>query len=226
MATIASKSRDYSSTADVVRFSADENSGLKTIRRRERKTQRTRRFLAEAAIGLFWEKGFAATNVDEIVAAADYSTSTFFRLFRDKEEVVFYDFDDRLEELKAVFSSPHQGGAWSLIRSVFLDFARDWDAAGEIDRQRALLFHREPLLKARYMAKNNQWEEVIATLIDAELQDQPEKALISSLIAGTAVSAFRAAWQYQLTSPGLLKLEDCVQSAFDQLENLDLFFKT
>lgn len=66
---------------------------------RERKKAQTRLDLARAAVRLFQQKGFDACTVDDIVDAADYSRSTFFRYFGSKEDVVFGDLPDRLGQL-------------------------------------------------------------------------------------------------------------------------------
>lgn len=59
----------------------------RTLPLRERKRLRTRRVLADTALRLFTEKGFAATTVEELVDAAEVSRSTFFRAFPTKEAV-------------------------------------------------------------------------------------------------------------------------------------------
>ena len=51
---------------------------------------------------MFVEKGYDATTVEEIAAAAGVSHMTFFRYFPRKEEVVEYDeYDPLLEDLIA-----------------------------------------------------------------------------------------------------------------------------
>ncbi|MYS79035.1 TetR/AcrR family transcriptional regulator [Embleya scabrispora] len=66
---------------------------------RERKKERTREALVDAAQELFLRKGYDATTIDEIVAAVEVSRRTFFRYFAGKEEVALA----RAMEFEALF---------------------------------------------------------------------------------------------------------------------------
>src|SRR5215207_6109076 len=57
---------------------------------REPRRLRTRRTIQAQALRLFADKGFQATTIEEIAAAAEMAPRTFFRYFPTKEEVVFW----------------------------------------------------------------------------------------------------------------------------------------
>jgi AcrR family transcriptional regulator len=61
---------------------------------RERKKQRTRSTLIDAAVGLCDKQGFDNTTVDQIAAVADVSPRTFSRYFATKDAVILALIDD------------------------------------------------------------------------------------------------------------------------------------
>jgi AcrR family transcriptional regulator len=71
----------------------------------ERRQRRVRRELATTAMEMFFQKGYDATTVEEIVDAVEISPSTFYRHFPNKCDVVvefsrlrMRDFADALDE--------------------------------------------------------------------------------------------------------------------------------
>ncbi|WP_245717174.1 TetR/AcrR family transcriptional regulator [Nocardia jejuensis] len=63
---------------------------------RDRKRERTRRALLEAAVEQFESRGYEATTVADIAAAAEVGTRTFFNYFASKEELLFPEPDERV----------------------------------------------------------------------------------------------------------------------------------
>src|SRR5919107_838806 len=56
---------------------------------RARKMARTRAAVEEAAMGLFLDRGYAATTIDDIAAAVEVSPRTVLRYFGSKEDILF-----------------------------------------------------------------------------------------------------------------------------------------
>jgi AcrR family transcriptional regulator len=65
---------------------------------RERKKRETRARIADAALGLFKERGFDQTTVADVAAAADVSVKTVFNYFPAKEDL-FFDRADEIEQI-------------------------------------------------------------------------------------------------------------------------------
>jgi AcrR family transcriptional regulator len=184
---------------------------------RDRRRLRTRRELAETAVRLFETRGFAATTVEDIAAAADYSPSTFFRLFPRKEDPVFFDMPERLDELSGDLG-PSPG--WPQLRAALIEHARTWEVEDpEFAAARVRLFHSEPALTSRYLDYCRQYEEWLAGLISARSGGPPSE-VEARLTAACIVAALRAAFHAQASTstPGTPSVAAYLEQALDTLE--------
>ena len=91
---------------------------------RERKKLETRRALMLAALELFTDRGYENVTVDEIAAAANVSTRTFFRYFEQKADAIFEQ-QPVLEALEA--STDVLSTAEAEIRRYAEGFQTDFD---------------------------------------------------------------------------------------------------
>ena len=64
---------------------------------REMKMERTRELIGEVAFTLFRDKGFAATTVEEIAAAAEVGARTVYRHYPTKEMLALSGFAEVFE---------------------------------------------------------------------------------------------------------------------------------
>ncbi|MEU6781781.1 TetR family transcriptional regulator [Nonomuraea angiospora] len=72
--------------------------------RRERKKRQTRQLLVGTALRLFAEQGYEQTTVAQIAAAADVATKTFFNYFPTKEDVLFAEVLEYMEQVAVVIA--------------------------------------------------------------------------------------------------------------------------
>jgi AcrR family transcriptional regulator len=189
---------------------------------RERRRLRTRRGLAAAAVRLFEERGFAATTVEEIADAADYSASTFFRAFERKEDAVFFDMPERLHALRAEFDADAAPPSWAQLRAALLHHAQTWEEDDpEFAAARVRLFHREPALSSRYFEYCQEYEVWVAGLVAGRRDADARSDVVVQLAAGCVVAALRAAFSVQAVASGAAGGRSVVahlEHAFDALE--------
>jgi AcrR family transcriptional regulator len=156
---------------------------------RERKKQRTREQIIEAAMGLFAERGYHATTIADIAEAADVSPRTFFSYFPSKEAVVFHTVDRDLASLANALSDrlPGETAFDALRRWIDAQFD-EW--AGE--EEQALL--RKRLCREDEGLANFQggvmarMHELLLGAIGDDLGEPPD-ALRPRLVAAAAVAA-------------------------------------
>ena len=128
---------------------------------REKKKQRTREALDAAALDLFEQKGYAATTVEEIAAAANISPRTLFRYFPAKQDLVFGSANDDVQELLRLLAArPPDECALLALRNALLEFARVIDDDEHARRWRVIAATAELRLKST--ALGTEWAQALA----------------------------------------------------------------
>lgn len=138
---------------------------------RERRRRELIRTIAEAAVGLFEDKGFSATTIDDIAEAAGISRTTFFRYCATKEAAVLVD-DAGLEaELIAVAESADADAALARLEAAWEEmtvvFDADPDGHERFLRVRRLM-RSTPALLAAGLERDARLTESIAAALHAE----------------------------------------------------------
>ncbi|GAA3241284.1 TetR/AcrR family transcriptional regulator [Nonomuraea helvata] len=156
---------------------------------RERKKVRTRRALVEAAIRLFDEKGFERTTVDEIAAAVEVSARTFFTYFGSKEDVLFLQAEDRVEQLiEALADRRPDEPLGELLPRLFdllvQGFADDDELDIALSTARARLLFSEPALRARGMSLMFDRQPRFAEALHRAYPDQLDLISAAAVVGG------------------------------------------
>ena len=131
-------------------YGGDMTDGL-----RERKKERTRKAIADAAIGMFLADGFDRVSTADVAAAVEISKPTLFRYFPTKEDLVVHGFADHLGEAARVVRGREPGE--TPLTALHRHFRAGLDArnpvTGLCDHPQVLAFHRlvfeTPSLAAR-----------------------------------------------------------------------------
>jgi AcrR family transcriptional regulator len=133
---------------------------------RERRLERTRSLLLDAAEEVFADKGFAPASLDDIASAAGYTKGAIYKHFATKEDL-FFAVSDRywrryFENFAEVLSTATEVGAPELDaiaarwRRLSLDRGAEHSALG---LEFALYLQRNPEARERVAAKRS---EVVA----------------------------------------------------------------
>jgi AcrR family transcriptional regulator len=158
---------------------------------RERKKAKTRARIQHEALALFRRQGYAATTVEQIVAAAEVSESTFFRYFPTKEAVVITDDFDPL--VAAAFrAQPAELGVVPAMRRAFRAVAEMLGEAELADlRERSVMIFQVPELWAASLVQLTDTMQMMAELIAERVgrdSDEWEVRALAGAMIGVMIS--------------------------------------
>ncbi|GHF02293.1 TetR family transcriptional regulator [Amycolatopsis deserti] len=153
---------------------------------RERKKQRTREAISNAAINLFLEHGFDQVSVAQVAEVAEVSRRTLFAYFPTKESLVVHRFaDHETESARMVRGRPEGRTPLEAIREHFLDgLDRRDPITGLSDVPEVLALYRmifaTPALLARMLELNQTAEEALAEALADTAAVRPGEARVAA----------------------------------------------
>ena len=161
---------------------------------RERKRQQTRERLTRAAMALFLERGFEATTLDDIAAAADISRRSFFHYFASKEDVVFaWQEESTAALIPAVAARPAHESMLTAAENAIAAMVKQLEPGEAVAIAR--LKRDNPALQARDQVKHEKLERALAEALGKRAGHKAEK-LQARLVAMIATGAMRIAGEF------------------------------
>ncbi|NBM14994.1 TetR family transcriptional regulator [Streptomyces sp. GC420] len=179
-----------------------------------------RRELATAAMELFATKGYEATTVDEIAAAAGVARRTFFRHFRSKEEAIFPDHDDTLVRAEAVLNAapPHEHPLDTVCRGI-KEVMRMYAGSPAVSVARYRLTREVPTLREAEIASVARYERLFTRYLlghfdEHEHQVGNDDPLLAEVAASAVVTAHNHVLRRWLRADGQGDVEAQLDHAF------------
>ena len=160
---------------------------------RERKKQRTREAIADAALELFDKHGFDAVTVADVAEAAEVSEKTIFNYFASKEDLVFEGAVQRTAALQEALRNRGAGGSivepFRSATAAFLDRLETEPVETIVAVPRMVMASRS--LRERLFLR---WEHEAVELAPAvaAAAGEPEDSLVAAAVARSL------AWTHRL----------------------------
>jgi mycofactocin system transcriptional regulator len=173
--------------------------------------------LEQAAFGLFEDKGFDETTVDDIATAAGIGRRTFFRYFPSKNDIPWGDFELELERMRARLKDCAPDVAlMEAIRDALIDFNHVPAEHVPFHRRRMELILGVPTLFAHSTLRFTAWRQVVADFVAERTGQRPDELApqaIGHAVLGVALAAYEH-WLGDETAD----LGQLLDSAMRQLE--------
>jgi AcrR family transcriptional regulator len=163
---------------------------------RARKKAATKQAIQDHALRLFVEKGYDATTVEDIAAAAGVSHMTFFRYFPRKEEVVEYDEYDPILEQSVTARPPHEPPLTALHAAIRTGLQQILGTDRDALLVRTRLVLSNPTLRSRNVLAQDATRDLFARALArrAGLPAPDLAAMVQAAAALGAVGVAMTAW--------------------------------
>lgn len=186
---------------------------------RARKKAQTHQLIQAHALRLFLAKGYDATTVEEIAAAAGISHMTFFRHYPTKESVVDTDdYDPMIAEL--ITSRPASEDPLTAIRGALLEgFAVILPEGRDVLLTRTRLVLTTPALRARLWENQHATVRLFTDALTARRHATTLPELEVRVLAAVALATLTTALIIWVDGDGAEDLPELVDQAFAALRS-------
>lgn len=179
----------------------------------------TRLALTRAAVGLFREKGYDATTVDEIAAEVGCSSRTFFRYFATKEDVLFTNVSALVDELRRFIAEPIPGiSRWDQVRlGLVAVMARVAEPTSGIEDFTIASWLSEPAIAKRFSQITAELEQHIAVALAQGTGLDPDGDVSIQLLARGTTAAYMTAFHVHVKTGR--DLRSLMEEVFTEIES-------
>lgn len=169
----------------------------------EPKRERTRRALIDAALKRFADQGVAATTAAEIASEAGVTERTFYRYFSNKEEILFVDYEERVDWFRSALQlRPRDEPITESVRYAVEAFPGDPRLVSEAGWLRSTELTEEAAAMHLQRVHARLGSEIEQHLVATTFSD-PADALKAAVVANMLVAAVSSAMtQWSRSFPG------------------------
>jgi TetR/AcrR family transcriptional regulator, regulator of mycofactocin system len=169
-------------------MSREEGSG----RGRPRHTSREE--VARTALALFVSNGFEETTLDDVATAVGIGRRTLFAYFASKNDLVWGEFEEVLDRLRAGLADAPPGESTMERLSRAVVASNHYEGAARDDlRMRMTLITTVPALQAHSMVRYDGWRQVVSEFIAGRINQQADDVvplLVGHMALGASMASF------------------------------------
>lgn len=189
----------------------------KTEGLREQKRRQTHQRIAEAGLRSFLAKGYEATTLEEIAAAAGISRRTFFYYFKSKDDILLAHLGGFADILKsAILENASAAAPLDLVRATLLNLSTT-----RFQEYQTIAFSRllreSEVLRARRLARDAQLEQALHEALCSLWPDEGRRDGLR-LVAMASIGTLRLAADKWFEHNGERPLANYIEEAFERLK--------
>jgi AcrR family transcriptional regulator len=184
---------------------------------RERKKIKLRRTIRAEALRLFEAQGYEETTVEQIADAVETSTTTFYRYFPTKEEVVLINYDGLFEAILS--ARPADEALADIVRAIAPLLVAEAEAAQNQNFARLRLMASVPALAAGSAAQERKTVELFTRVFAERTGRSPDDYQLNLGAAALVAAVFTAINRWGVED-GAIPLSFLLEEAITLMEPL------